>query len=209
MRAQQPTRTLGTDTWGPPVSLLRARDSLLADEWATALPLKRAHALTDGWVRRVSAFLSLTPSRTRRELRALLGRHCNHRVNTGSGVHRRRGDKDPAAPQGPPYRAFTATATPQAPSRHCVRHRQHPPQPKLDFVVVGVLWNGRGASRCHQEDVSASIWQNWCSGRPQFLAALQPPSQNRLAAWTEKSPPRFEVNGTPSSPLFTGHCVER
>jgi hypothetical protein len=51
---------------------------LLAVEWPAALPLKRAHTLTDGWVRRVSAFLSLATARTRRELRVLLGRRCNH-----------------------------------------------------------------------------------------------------------------------------------
>jgi hypothetical protein len=33
--------------------------------------------------------------------------------------------------------------------------------------------------------------------------------QNRLAVWTVRSPLGFEVNGTPSSPLFTGHHVGR
>jgi hypothetical protein len=50
-----------------------------------------------------------------------------------------------------------------------------PPQPTLGYVVVGVLGKGRGSSPRHQEDVPASIWRNWSSGRPQFLAALQPP----------------------------------
>jgi hypothetical protein len=44
--------------------------------------------LTDGWVRRVSAFLSLATARTRRELRVLLGRRCNHYVEPSP-----RGDK--------------------------------------------------------------------------------------------------------------------
>ena len=93
---------------------------LLAVEWPAALPLYRARALTDGWVRRVSAFLSLATARTRRELRALLGRRSNHRADTGSGVHQRRGDKDSTLPQGPPYRALAAATVPPAPSRRRV-----------------------------------------------------------------------------------------
>jgi hypothetical protein len=83
-----------------------------------------------------------------------------------------------------------------------------PSRPTLGYVVVGVLGKGRGASPHHQEDVPASIWRNWSSGRPQFVAAHQPPPRNRIAAWAEKSPLRFEVklplSCSPMPPLRVG-----
>jgi hypothetical protein len=132
------------------------------------------------------------------ELRVLLERRSNHRADTESGVHQRRGIKTRSRRRDHPIEPLPL---PLFHKHHhaAVLAQTTPLQPNLDFVAVGVLGKGHGASPSHQEDVSASIQRDWSSGRPQFLAALHPPSRNRTTAWAEKSPPQFEVKLPPSS----------